>query len=79
MFGHAWLKVTSPPEAFEAEDAASQVLGTRRLSVGAESPATASRPMGQWVCGGVGVQAWRKHSMVTVKRLLKRQISEWFG
>lgn len=76
-FSHAWLKVTSPLEAFMAEDMLSHVLRACRLSLGVGSSAAGLSPcraVGVWRSGSAGALMWRKHSMVTVKCLLKRQI-----
>lgn len=96
MFGRAWLKMTSPPEVFMAEDIARHVSRTCQLPLGAEccvsdvpsgglvsvgtlrSPlglrVSLGGPVGTWGRKSTGTVAWVKRSVVTVKRLLKRQI-----
>lgn len=88
IFGCAWLKMTSPPEMFVAEEIVHHVLRTCCLPTGAEccvsdvpshGPASAGAllsPLGLGVNlgGWQGTVAWVKHSMVTMKSLLKMQI-----
>lgn len=77
MFSHAWLKVTSPLEAFMAKDVVSHLLRARWLSMGVGSSAAGLSPcraVGVWRSGSAGVLMWQKRSMVTMKCLLKRQI-----
>lgn len=78
MFGHAWLKMTGPPEVFMAEDVARHVSRTCQLPVGAErcvsdvpshGPASAGAlwsPLGLGVSLGGPAATWGRKSAGTV-------------